>query len=720
MTTLPPEISSILDALTRAARASRHRRMLVLAGDAHWGRAIAIEIGAAGDTGSPAWLTRAAMDADVPTSSNGQNLLGRDLDLLVVDAHAGLDPDALGAATGAVCGGGLVLMLTPPLVRWPGLADAEAERVAVHPYSAAEVGDRMIRRLARCLVAAEGVALFEQDAEPLEPPADHPPPGIADAAASQGTPDQHRAVDAIIHTARGRARRPLVLRSDRGRGKSAALGIAAARLMVEDGLKVLVTAPRRSSVDTLFAHAAKGLPEAGVERNRLSLGEAELRFSAPDDIDRAQPSADLLLVDEAAGIPTPLLARLLAGYPRIIFATTVHGYEGSGRGFDLRFADHLSRHTPGWRQLRLEQPIRWANRDPIEALIGRALLLDAEAADDELLAGVAPEQCRFELLDRDCLAADEPLLRDLFGLLVLAHYQTRPLDLRHLLDGPNVRIYALRFGGRVVATAMVALEGGFDAELTGEVFAGRRRPRGHLLPQTLSAHGGLAEAPMLRHLRLVRLATHPAARRIGLGRRLITEIIEHAGHEVDCIGASFGAAPELIGFWRGCGLEPVQLGSSRNAASGTHALVVLRGLSEHGQELASRAVERFAERLPAQLCSTLRDLEPALALALLACTGSMPPRLTGEDIAELAGFAWQQRGLDAVQPLLWRLWLESGATLAASIEPQPAEALLARVVLGRSWSEVAALLGVSGRTAAEKALRLGLRPLASRCLKAAP
>ncbi|BBI53235.1 hypothetical protein HORIV_56560 [Vreelandella olivaria] len=70
------------------------------------------------------------------------------------------------------------------------------------------------------------------------------------------------------------------------------------------------------------------------------------------------------MVDEAAAIPAALLGQWLTAFPRIAFATTVHGYEGSGRGFALRFRATLDRLTPQWKALTLNAPIRWRSGDP--------------------------------------------------------------------------------------------------------------------------------------------------------------------------------------------------------------------------------------------------------------------------------------------------------------------------------------------------------------------
>ena len=80
-------------------------------------------------------------------------------------------------------------------------------------------------------------------------------------------------------------------------------------------------------------------------------------------------------MDEAAGIPLDSLATLLTFYPRIAMATTVHGYEGSGRGFLLRFREIIERHSRGWHPVTLGTPVRWAPGDLLEARINQLLLL---------------------------------------------------------------------------------------------------------------------------------------------------------------------------------------------------------------------------------------------------------------------------------------------------------------------------------------------------------
>jgi tRNA(Met) cytidine acetyltransferase len=738
-------IETLVVTLQRQAQATGHRATLLLSGDADWTATRALRCVAALPDQVPTWLTeRPLADGALPLRT-ADRLLGSDIDLLVYDAHSGFDPDGFGAATGAIRGGGLLLLLTPPLADWPDLTDPQAERIAVWPNTAASVPGRFLRRLTRLLGSDPGLIHLAQadagsiataqrflsDAAVVTPEPTDPGRTTAEGdrdPAEPATSDQDHAIAAILAVAHGRARRPLVIRAHRGRGKSAALGLAAGRLLGERPLRILVTAPRRSAADALFKHSAAVLGvhartsapdvETGTTpdlttpptADRAGHGRAagSLAFVSPADLAAQTPAADLLLIDEAAGIPAPILETLLARYPRVVFATTVHGYEGTGRGFDVRFRATLDRLTPSWREVSLETPIRWAGGDPLEALTFRALLLDAAPATAEALSEADPADIRCERLVRDALVQDEKTLRELFGLLVLAHYQTRPMDLRMLLDGPNVRVYALRWRDHVVATLLAAEEGGFsDPALCEAIFMGRRRPRGHLLPQTLSTHAGLAEAPALRYLRVIRIAVHPALARRGLGRTLLRRLARDGRAEgFDLLGASFGATPELIRFWDRCGFRPAQMGTSRNAASGEHALVMLRRLGARGWRFAVVAEARLESRLPVLLAAPLRMLDPATVVALVAAirTEPEPPCAPCRDVIdehELSGFIDGHRSLDATLPLLAELVRRRlGSCLRTGcISADNAALLIAAARQLRCPAALASRFGANGRDA---------------------
>ncbi len=707
-------IAAAAAALKAAAQACFHRRALLLAGERRWCTAAAQAALVGADAARVLWLSDAAPEgAGALAAARAHQLLGRELEALVFDAWSGFDPDAFGAASGALRGGGLLLLLCPPLASWPEYPDPENARVAVAPWRAEQVSGRFLQRLVRVLRADPALLRVEQGRPPAPPPgyAHAPPPPFADPECR--TPDQRRAVAAIEKVVSGQRRRPVVLTADRGRGKSAALGIAAAHLLQQGLERIVVTGPRLEAAAAVFEHAHRLLPGAAASRAAVHAGGgARIDFIAPDELAQSPREADLVLVDEAAAVPAPLLERLLALYPRIAFATTVHGYEGTGRGFAVRFNQVLDARSRGWRTLRLETPVRWAPGDPLEQLVFRALLLDAEAAPSAAAAPVRAPQCSVERLERATLLGDETALAELFGLLVLAHYRTRPYDLRHLLDGPNLTPWVMRRGGHVLATALVAEEGGFDAAAAQAICAGRRRPHGHLLPESLGAHLGLREAPRQRCARIMRIAVHPEAQGRGLGTRLLQAVVAQARRDgLDYIGTSFGISAELLRFWGRLGFQPVRLGVTRGAASGAHSALLLQPLSAAGAALHTLARGRFLANLPHLLADPLRALEPALAAPLL--TGvTAPPAGVGaasepQDRLDLEAFAYGTRLYEACMAPIWHLAL-SGLGEAARrtrLGPVERDALIVRVLQRRGWQESAAALGLPGRAQVSAVLR---------------
>ena len=587
---------------------------------------------------------------------HGRALLGQTLAAGVIDAHVGLDPGDLGALVGTIDGNGMAVLLTPPAEDWPLQTDA-GESV-------------FIRRLADCLAHDPAV---HRPTRVI--PCPRPAALSATSPDDQPTTDQRRIIRAITTLAERPGGGTLLVTADRGRGKSAALGMALQAL--EPHRPARLTAPSRAAAATAISRA----------------GDAAPRFIAPEDV---TPDDSLLLIDEAAALPLPLIVRQVNDNPRCVLTGTVHGYEGSGRGLILRLAEALSQRP--LEHLIMHQPVRWAADDPLEALIDRLLLLSAEP-DGPAPAGPVTVTA----ISAADLAADESDLRDAFGLLVAGHYQTRPRDLRQLLDDPAIRLYTARNQGRIVGILAARIEGGLDADLCHEIHRGRRRPAGHLIAQSLTFHAGVAGAARHHGRRIQRIAVRGDCRRQGIGRRLIAaarQDAQVAGE--DWLGTSFGMTAGLLDFWMACGLTPVRVGNHQDARSGTFSVILLQGLNAVGRQLCREAGLRLAVHLPDQLNHSLRDLSSELRKRLWRD----PPDESARrriDTADLRAFALGHRPLLDTHGALCR-WAASSA--AGAVRSAHDRALLtAAVETPQQAGALARAGGVAGRRAAIARLR---------------
>jgi tRNA(Met) cytidine acetyltransferase len=610
--------------------------------------------------------------------------LGSEHDLVVFDALCGedFDADAFGALSGTLRAGGLLVLLTPP-----------AAVAAASPYMA-----RLLRRLSH----AHSVLRWIPGMRPALPelPAAVPRGGFDSEDPDCLSRDQ---AEAVRRLTRLRRRRPLVITADRGRGKTAALGIACARLLATGHDTLWVTAPRPEAVSSLFERLEALRPQGERRGNRfLDDQGGSVEFVAPDElsarVERGQAGGQgsWLLVDEAAAIPAAMLGQWLEAFPRLAFATTVHGYEGSGRGFALRFRERLVRQAPDWREFHLSTPVRWAIGDPLEHLVNDLLLLDAEpppATPDAAL--------EVKAWQRSALAADESALRETFGLLVQAHYRTTPADLQRLLDEPGLHLTALLDHDHAQAVVVCGDEGGFEPELAERVASGERRLPGNLLAQSLAAHAGCREALTARLRRVQRIAVHPERRREGLGRRLLEHECSVARRDgIELLGASFGAEPGLLAFWQSQGFRTVRLGLSRETSTGEHAVMVVIPVGPGGEALAEALARRFQHLLPALLAFELTDLDPELALLLLAEGES--PDLDGFERSDIEDVAFGRREPALARPAIQALI--RCAAVAGSREPELAW-LAGWAFQGRDFAWLAARVGVAGRRQAMAWLR---------------
>jgi tRNA(Met) cytidine acetyltransferase len=485
---------------------------------------------------------------------------------------------------------------------------------------------------------------------------------------------------------------------------------------------VLVTAPGYRNAAEVFERAAGLLDasdalEAREARTVTATTGGSVRFVEPDAA--ASIDADALVVDEAAALPVRRLESFLEGERPVAFTTTVHGYEGAGRGFDVRFRDRLAGSGRSVFDVTMSTPIRYAPGDPVEVWAFRALLLDARPPVDPLVEDATPVECEYVSLSTDELLDDENLLREAFGLLVLAHYRTEPDDLARLLDAPNVAVRTLLYDEHVVSVCLLAREGGLPADRRRRMYEGSR-VRGNMLPDVLTSQLRDEAAGDPVGARVLRIATHHAARSRGLGSRLLEEVEREfgdspwVGEPIDYLGVGYGATPELLRFWRHNGFGTVHLSTTRNDRSGEHSALMTKPLTPAGEAFHDRSAGFFVRRIPSVLADALRNADPDVVRGTLAAaSGSVPVSFTDREWRVVAAAAFGPGFYDGCPRPFRRLALRAlveGSGLDADAE----RLLVAKALQARRWEPVAEELGYPSSRAAMKRFGEAYRPLVDR------
>jgi len=639
--------------LRREARATDHRRLLVVTGGRS-GRhracrvvarsAAALAVVSADERFDD--LADAVSDYRRQSPGAAEELLGTTHETVVVDGADEFSPNAVGRTVGAVAGGGLYVLTLP--ADWIDRVDTFRANLAVPPYTDEEPTSAFRERLLATF-DHPGVAVYDADADELRRDGctdpDGPPPR-SDGTLPANPAFPAAAYEACLTAGQGRTLRRLerlresgtaaVVDADRGRGKSSVAGLAAGALAAA-GQSVVVTAPARSNAATLLDRAGTLMETLGGQDGENTV-DGSVDYVEPTALAETVEDADAVFVDEAAGLPVALLSTALAA-PRVAFVTTVHGYEGAGRGFSVRFRDRLADADHEVVETHLREPIRYAPDDPVESWGFRALALDARPAVDQLVADAAVADASYRRLSTATLRADDHRLRETFGLLVRAHYRTEPTDLARLLDAPNLSAHALLVDDHVVSVALVAREGGLSAERRRDVFGGGRI-HGNMIPDLLGSQLRDPEATRPVGYRVVRIATHDAVRRSGFGSRLLSAIEDDLATgtdrpefaPADYLGTGFGATPGVVDFWRRNGYRSVHLSTTRNDTSGEHSAVLLRPVTDAGRGLVARHEAGFRDRMPGVLSDTLQTLSPDVVRATLrACEADPEPLVSFTD-----------------------------------------------------------------------------------------
>ncbi|NZD36513.1 tRNA cytosine(34) acetyltransferase TmcA [Escherichia coli] len=628
-----------LHTLTAQMKREGIRRLLVLSGEERWcfDHALKLRDALPGD-----WLWISPQpDAENHCSPSAlQTLLGREFRHAVFDARHGFDAAAFAALSGTLKAGSWLVLLLPVWDEWENQPDADSLRWSDCPDPIAT--PHFVQHFKRVLTANNDAILWRQN-QPFSlahftPRTDwHPATGAPQ-------PEQQQLLQQLLTMPPGVA----AVTAARGRGKSALAGQLISRIAGS----AIVTAPAKAATDVLAQFAGE-----------------KFRFIAPDALLASDEQADWLVVDEAAAIPAPLLYQLVSRFPRTLLTTTVQGYEGTGRGFLLKFCARF----PHLHRFELQQPIRWAQGCPLEKMVSEALIFD-----DENFTHTPQGNIVISAFEQTLWRSEPETPLKVYQLLSGAHYRTSPLDLRRMMDAPGQHFLQAAGENEIAGALWLVDEGGLSQELSQAVWAGFRRPRGNLVAQSLAAHGSNPLAATLRGRRVSRIAVHPARQREGTGRQLIAGALQYI-HDLDYLSVSFGYTEELWRFWQRCGFVLVRMGNHREASSGCYTAMALLPMSDAGKQLAER--EHYRLRRDAQ--------------ALAQWNGEMLPVdplndavLSDDDWLELAGFAFTHRPLLTSLGCLLRLLQTSELALPA---------LRGRLQKNASDAQLCTTLKLSGR-----------------------
>ena len=491
--------------------------------------------------------------------SKATNLLGQEFEHILFDGRNGIHLEVLAIAAGTLKMGGILCLV---LSDWENLSQQpEQDSLRWNGNQSAIATPNFIDHFKQCIERYHFPILREKSA------VEFPPIFYSNEHHKNATLAQQQIIETILQAEQD----IYFLTAKRGRGKSALLGMLANQIRAP----VYLTAPNKSAVYSVIEFS-----EGGIE------------FIAPDELTiRLQDEPEFsqsawLLVDEAAMIPLPLLQEYSQYFQHIVFSTTIHSYEGTGRGFELKFKRKIHR---TFQHFELKQPLRWQENDPLEDFIDDLLLLNAE---DEFQQFPFQRYLPYQIRE----VQKTYHIAEFYGLMTLAHYRTSPLDLRRLLDGENQRFYFAEYQQNLLGAIWALEEGNMaDDELIIQIQQGKRRPKGNLVPQALCFHENLSQVCKLRSLRISRIAVQPNWQKKGIGQNLM-KFMENS--EVDFLSVSFGYTDELAKFWQKCGFVLVHLGEHQEASSGCYSAIALKGLSKEGLALVDTAYKQFQRNIP--------------------------------------------------------------------------------------------------------------------------
>ncbi|KAJ1987527.1 N-acetyltransferase 10 [Dimargaris cristalligena] len=554
-----------------------------------------------------------------------QNILGTTFGMCVLQDFEALTPNLLARTVETVEGGGLVVLLLKTMNSLKQLYTMTMDvhsryRTEAHQDVVARFNERFILSLGSCdscLVVDDELNVLPismgKNTKPL--PTRAPEDRVSDKdrqladlkaslagtqpigslVAKARTLDQAQAVMTFVDAISEKALRSTVtLTASRGRGKSAALGIAMAAAVAYGYSNIFVTSPSPENLKTLFDFIFQGFDALGYEEhldydivqstnpdfhkaivrvNIFRQHRQTIQYIQPQDA-HTLGQAELVVIDEAAAIPLPLVKKLLGPY-LVFMSSTINGYEGTGRSLSLKLIQQLREQSQGFastpettdfhrvgrdgkplkmgggstdgavlgstggrslREIKLEEPIRYADGDSTEKWLNRLLCLDASVVTKNIHGCPHPSECELYYVNRDTLFSFHPVsetfLQRMMALYVASHYKNTPNDLQLMSDAPAHHLFVLLPPVDASANTLpdplcvvqVCLEGQISRQSVVNSLQRGVRSSGDLIPWLMSQQFQDNDFAGMSGARIVRIATHPDYANMGYGSRALDQL----------------------------------------------------------------------------------------------------------------------------------------------------------------------------------------------------
>ena len=549
-----------------------------------------------------------------------EKILGNTFGMCILQDFEAITPNLLARTIETVEGGGMVLLLLKGMTSLKQLYTLSMDvhsryRTEAHDDVVARFNERFVLSLGSCdsclFVDDELNVLPISGGKNVKP---LPPPDPEDEGQTKArkeldsikeslvetqivgaltkiakTVDQAKAlltfVDAITEKT---LRSTVTLTAARGRGKSAALGVAIAAAIAHGYSNIFITSPSPENLKTLFEFVFKGFDALNyldhvdytiIQSTNPDFNKAIVRVNVHrqhrQTIQYIQPQdaytlgqAELVVIDEAAAIPLPLVRKLIGPY-LVFMASTINGYEGTGRSLSLKLIQQLREQSRGGsklngaadaevadrstgraatngdmtsgrgrslREITLTEPIRYSQGDSVEKWLNKILCLDATLPSSKLNSQGCPHPSKCELLhvNRDTLFSFHPVsekfLQQMIALYVASHYKNSPNDLQLMSDAPAHQLFVLvppvdDDSSRLpepLCVIQVALEGQISRKSVLSSLSRGQRAGGDLIPWLVSQQFQDEEFAGLSGARIVRIATNPEYTNMGYGSRALT------------------------------------------------------------------------------------------------------------------------------------------------------------------------------------------------------